>query len=418
MSFRAPKGTDDILPPESRRWRELLRSWDLLAEQYGYAYVATPMFEATDLFARGVGEATEVVEKQMYSFKDKSGRNLTLRPEVTASVLRAYIQAGLSGEFKGAYSGPCFRYERPQEGRRRQFWQLGVEYLGAADAEADLEVIELGYRYLLDCGLGDVEVHVNSIGDTPDRVAYHALLTGWLDERSHLLSPDARRRIHTNPLRVLDSKADREVVADAPVPVDYLEGEAATHHGQLIAGLQERGIAYRHAPRLVRGLDYYNRTVFEFIPPDAGSQSTVGGGGRYDYLAELIGADHVPGVGFGSGIERVLLNMERRGTTSVSPPVTHVYVAPLAEGAVAEAMRLARQLRRAGISVESGFRAASPRSQLRRASRASVQAAVLIGARELERGIVTLKPLNGDAQIEVPQAEAVSRIRDALVDGR
>ncbi len=290
MSFRAPKGTDDILPPDSRRWRTLLRSWDILAEQYGYAYVATPIFEATELFARGMGEATEVVEKQMYNFRDKAGRRLTLRPEITAGVVRAYIQGGRSGEFKGAYSGPAFRYERPQEGRRRQFWQVGVEYLGASDAEADLEVIELGYRFLLDCGLGDVVVQVNSIGDPADRLAYHRILGDWLEERREMLSEDARRRIRSNPLRVLDSKADREVVADAPVPVDHLGAATAAHYHQVIEGLGERGIEHRQDPRLVRGLDYYNRTVFEYIPPSyQAAQNAVGGGGRYDGLTRILG---------------------------------------------------------------------------------------------------------------------------------
>ena len=404
MSFRAPKGTDDVLPPESRRWRELLRSWDLLAEQYGYAYVATPIFEATDLFARGVGEATEVVEKQMYSFKDKGGRHLTLRPEVTASVLRAYIQGGLSGEFKGAYSGPCFRYERPQEGRRRQFWQLGVEYLGAPDAEADLEVIELGYRYLLDCGLGDVVVHVNSIGDAPDRVAYHALLSGWLDERSHLLSKDARRRIHTNPLRVLDSKADREVVADAPVPVDHLEGETAAHHSQLIAGLQERGIAHRHAPRLVRGLDYYNRTVFEYIPPSyAAAHNAVGGGGRYDGLSRLLGGGDLPGVGLALGLDRIL------SAAGQSPPAraldVFLVVADQERRSLAHAF--ARRLRAAGVRCDLVAGRRSVKAQFRAANRRDAAAAVVIGA-EWDDGLVTVKDLSSGDERTIPAGEVAA----------
>ena len=404
MSFRAPKGTDDILPPESRRWREVLRSWDLLAEQYGYAFVATPIFEATDLFARGVGEATEVVEKQMYSFRDKGGRSLTLRPEITAGVLRAYIQAGLSGEFKGAYSGPCFRYERPQEGRRRQFWQLGVEYLGASDAEADLEVIELGYRYLLDCGLGDVVVHVNSIGDASDREAYHALLSDWLEERSHLLSWDARRRIGANPLRVLDSKADREVVSAAPVPVDHLAREAVAHYEDLIAGLEERGIAHRQAPRLVRGLDYYNRTVFEYIPPGyAAAQNAVGGGGRYDGLSKLLGGPALPGVGLALGLDRIL------AAAGQGPPAcaldVFLVVADQERRSLAHAF--ARRLRAAGVRCDLVAGRRSVKAQFRAANRRDAAAAVVIGA-EWDRGMVTVKELSSGDSRTMPAGEVAA----------
>ena len=287
MSFRAPKGTDDVLPPESRTWRRLLRAWDLLSERYGYEYVATPVFESTDVFARGVGEATEVVEKQMYTFEDKGGRMLTLRPENTAGVVRAYIQAGRTGEMKAAYSGPMFRYERPQQGRRRQFWQLGAEYLGNDDVEADLEIIEVGYRFLREAGLSDVEVLVNSIGDPDDRARYQQQLVDWLEARRESLSEDAQRRIQSNPLRVLDSKADAEVVAEAPTPTEHLAPETKEAYEVLKSGLEEREISYREQPRLVRGLDYYNRTVFEYVPAAyEAAQSAVGGGGRYDGLAK------------------------------------------------------------------------------------------------------------------------------------
>lgn len=404
MSFRAPKGTDDIMPPESRRWRNLLRSWDILAERYGYEYVATPIFESTELFARGMGETTEVVEKQMYNFRDKGGRRLTLRPEITAGVVRAYIQAGRSGEFKGAYSGPAFRYERPQEGRRRQFWQLGLEYLGTAHVEADLEVIELGYRYLLDCGLGDVVVQVNSIGDPPDRIAYHALLSDWLEERSGLLSEDARRRVSSNPLRVLDSKADREVVAEAPVPVDHLGRDAASHHEHLIEGLEERGIVYEESPRLVRGLDYYNRTVFEYVPPSyRAAQNAVGGGGRYDGLTRLLDGPNVPGVGLALGLDRIL-------TAAGSRPAARaldVFLVVADQDRRSLAHSFARRLRSAGVRCDLLTGRRSVKAQFRAANRRDAAAAVVIGD-EWDAGLVTVKDLSSGVGGTLPAGEVIS----------
>ena len=404
MSFRAPKGTTDVMPPDSRLWRTLLRAWDILAEQYGYAYVATPMFESTELFARGMGETTEVVEKQMYNFRDKGGRRLTLRPEITAGVVRAYIQGGRWGEFKGAYSGPAFRYERPQEGRKRQFWQLGVEYMGTRDVEADLEVIELGYRYLLDCGLSDVVVQVNSIGDPPDRLAYHAVLEAWLEERADRLSPDARRRIPTNPLRVLDSKADRDVVAEAPVPVDHLGAGAAAHHDRLIEGLQERGIVYEEDPRLVRGLDYYNRTVFEYIPPSyRAAQNAVGGGGRYDGLARLLDGPDVPGVGLALGLDRILNAVGSR------PPARalDVFLVVADQDRRSLAHAFARRLRSAGVRCDLVAGRRSVKAQFRAANRRDAAAAVVIGS-EWDAGLVTVKDLSSGDERRMPAGEVVA----------
>ena len=401
VKLRAPKGTDDLMPPESRRWRRLLRCWDVLAELYGYELVATPVFESTELFARGVGEATEMVEKQMYSFEDKAGRRLTLRPELTAGVVRAYIQAGRSGEFKGAYSGPAFRYERPQEGRRRQFWQLGVEYMGAPDAEADLEVIEIGYRFLLECGLGDVAVHLNTIGDPPDRAAYRRVLEDWLEKRIDRLSPDAQRRVHSNPLRVLDSKADREATAGAPAPADHLGREAAAHYEKLLEGLAERGIACEQNPRLVRGLDYYNRTVFEYIPPRyEAAQNAVGGGGRYDGLCRLLGGPDLPGVGLALGLDRILT------VAGDVPPAraldAFLVVADPQRRSMAHAF--ARRLRLAGIRCDLAAGRRSVRAQFRAADRRDAAVAVVIGA-EWDDGLVTVKELSSGDERAMPAGE-------------
>ncbi len=296
MAYRAPKGTDDFLPPDSAVWVQAERAFLDLAEYYGYGLTLTPIFESTDLFVRGVGEATEVVEKQMYTFTDKGGRSLTLRPEATASVVRAVLQRGRAGGvFKGSYWGPMFRYERPQKGRRRQFVQAGIEYLGEPSADADVEVIEFGYRYLETLGVPAVQVFINSIGDPDDRIAYREELVAYFTEAVDLLSEDAKRRINDNPMRILDSKADAKVVAGAPVPTDYLGTATRAHFETVLRGLERANIPYRLDPRLVRGLDYYNRTVWEYVPGgfDA-AQNSVGGGGRYDGLFELLGGETEP----------------------------------------------------------------------------------------------------------------------------
>ena len=390
MSLRAPKGTDDILPPESRAWRRLLRAWDVLSERYGYEYVATPIFEATEVFARGVGEATEVVDKQMYTFADKAGRMLTLRPENTAGVVRAYIQSGRSGVLKGAYSGPYFRYERPQQGRRRQFWQLGLEYLGTDEVDADLEVIEVGYRFLSEAGLADLELQINSIGDAADRLHFNEVLVGWLEERKDRLSTDAQLRIRSNPLRVLDSKADAEIAAEAPTPIEYLSAEASAHYEALKAGLEEREIPYCEAPRLVRGLDYYNRTVFEYVPRgyDA-AQSAVGGGGRYDGLSELLGGPALPGVGLALGFDRILLALGDRPAARA----LDVFLVVADPRLRAATRAFARRLRDTGIRCDLVAGERSVKAQFKAADRRDAAAAVVIGE-EWDQGMVKVKVLS------------------------
>ena len=291
-----------------------LRAFDALAERYGYGLALTPVFEATELFARGVGEETEIVSKQMYSFTDKAGRSLTLRPEATASVVRAYLQEGRTGVLKCAYSGPMFRYEQPQAGRRRQFHQVGVEYVGEPSPDADVEVIEVGFRLLEEAGIGGVMVLLNSLGDPADRIGYREILREFLAARADRLSEDARRRLQTNPLRVLDSKVDAAVVADAPATLDHLGPEAAGHFAAVRAGLERRGIPYEIAPRLVRGLDYYNRTVFEYQARSyTAAQDALGGGGRYDPLAEILGGPPTPGVGLAMGVDRIVAAMPGEG---------------------------------------------------------------------------------------------------------
>ena len=404
MTIRAPKGTRDVLPPESGRWRRLLRAFDGLAERYGYELALTPLFEATDLFARGVGEETEIVEKQMYSFTDKGGRSLTLRPEATASVVRAYLQAGRSGVLKCAYSGPMFRYEQPQAGRHRQFHQVGVEYLGEPSPDADVEVIEVGYRLLEELGVAGVAVLLNSLGDPADRAGYRRVLAAFLEARADRLSPDSRRRLGTNPLRVLDSKADAEVVADAPATLDHLGPEAAAHFAGVRLGLERRGIPYQIAPRLVRGLDYYDRTVFEYQARSyTAAQDALGGGGRYDPLAELLGGPPTPGVGLAMGVDRIVAAMpEPAGEEDLD-----VFVVVAVPARRAHALDLAAGLRAAGLRADLELGERSVKAQFKAADRRGSRVVAVVGD-EWEQGRVTVRAMAGGQEESIPIAEVAA----------
>lgn len=382
------KGTDDILPPESARWRLLLRTFDEMAGRYGYDLALMPAIEATELFARGVGEGTEVVEKQMYTFTDRGDRSVSLRPEFTAGIVRAYLDAGSQGVLKVAAAGPQFRYEQPQKGRRRQFYQVDLEHIGEESAGADVEIIEFAYRLLEALGVEGVGIQLNSIGDAADRVAYRGLLQDYLRQREAELSEDARRRIEGNPLRVLDSKADAEVVSGAPVPLDHLGPDASGHFEEVRASLDGLGIPYQVAPRLVRGLDYYNRTVFElFSTSFEAAQSSLGGGGRYDPLAELIGARRpVPAVGVALGCDRIVAAMPEPSDTRLD-----LYVAVADRGRTDEARRWVADLRAAGVRVEwdvTGSR--SVKAQFRAADRLGARCVAVVGE-EWSVGEATVK---------------------------
>ena len=397
MNYKPPKGTDDIFPPESRVWGRCLRTFEEVAERFGYELVMTPLLESTDLFVRGVGQATEVVEKQMYTFLDKKNRSLTLRPEATASTIRALLdRGGVAGVFKGYYSGAMFRYERPQAGRRRQFYQVGVEYVGEPSPLADVEVIEVGYRLLEALGVPDVEVRLNSIGDPADRIAYRAELIGFLELRKDELSADAANRIADNPLRVLDSKADTAVVADAPRPIDALGSDAKAHLAGVKDGLELLAIPYAIDPLLVRGLDYYNRTVFEYVPLAFDiAQNSVGGGGRYDQLAETLGGKPMAGVGLSMGIDRIILAMGEQPTAQT----LDVYVVLADESLHDEVTALVSRLRGQGLRVDTDLAGRSVSAQFKQADRRSAAKAVVIGdewaegnvkARDLETGEQTM----------------------------
>ena len=402
MSLRAPKGTDDILPPHSRVWRRLLSTWESMAETYGYDLIMVPLFESTEVFSRGVGESTEVVQKQMYTFEDKKGRSLTLRPEGTAGVVRAFIQAGAQGVMKVAYSGAMFRYEQPQAGRRRQFYQVGLEYLGTDAADADAEVIELGYHYLTATGVPDVMVQLNSLGDDECRPAYVDALRTWLDERRDLLCQDSQKTLVMNPMRVLDCKVCAEVVADAPSPIDYLCEACQTHLLEVRSRLDSAGVPYRMEPRLVRGLDYYTRTAFEYVGSalDA-AQTAVGGGGRYDGLAEVLGGPPVPGVGLALGIDRIALsvpdNME---------PTLDVFVVNT-DAYRDEARTLLATLRATGIRSDGLPDQRSLKAQFKAADRRGAMAVIVVGG-EWEFGQVVAKRLDDGSQVVIGSEEIVT----------
>jgi histidyl-tRNA synthetase len=371
-----------------------------MAALYGFAEISTPIFEFTEVFARPIGEHTDIVSKEMYTFTDRGGEEVTLRPENTAGVVRAVLSNGLtqSTPLKFFYSGPMFRYERPQKGRFRQFHQIGVELLGVATPQADIEVIALGQRILKELGIADrVVLELNTLGDPESRAAYREALVGYFSGRRAEMSEDSRRRLETNPLRILDSKdpGDMRINADAPTFDTYLNDASYEFFGRVRDGLARLGIAYRHNPRLVRGLDYYTHTAFEFVTTDLGAQGTVMGGGRYDGLVELMGGPAMAGVGWAAGIERLAMLI-------AEPPVPWrpVALVPIGDEADVFALRLAEDLRDHGLVVELGYSGNLAR-RMRRADRVGARAAVLLGDDELARNAATVRDLDSGAQSEI-----------------
>jgi histidyl-tRNA synthetase len=410
------RGTQDLLPDAARRHRRVVESARAAAELYRFAEMATPIFEFTQVFARPIGEHTDIVAKEMYTFNDRGGEEVTLRPENTAGVIRSVISNGLAQRvpLKFFYSGPMFRYERPQKGRFRQFHQIGVELIGVAEPQADIEVIALGRRILEALGIGErAELELNTLGDPVSRVSYRQALVTYFSARVSELSEDSRRRLDRNPLRIFDSKeeTDQRVVRDAPTFTDYLSSESRHFFDQVRAGLDRLGIGYRLNPRLVRGLDYYTHTAFEFVTNDLGAQGTVMGGGRYDGLVELMGGPALPGVGWAAGIERLAMLI-----AAPPPPPNPVALVPIGEAGQLAALTLAEELRNQGLPVDLGYSGNIGR-RLRRADRIGAFAAILLGDEELARGVATLRDLIDGSQSEVPLAELPARLR-VLFDQR
>ncbi|MBV9828223.1 MAG: histidine--tRNA ligase [Alphaproteobacteria bacterium] len=409
-ALQPARGTQDLLPDTMRRHRHVSETAHKTAALYGFAEIATPIFEFTEVFSRPIGEHTDIVSKEMYTFTDRGGEEVTLRPENTAGVVRAVLSNGLtqSTPLKFFYSGPMFRYERPQKGRFRQFHQIGVELLGVAQPQADIETIACGHRILQALGIGErVVLELNTLGDPESRADYREALVAYFSKRRSELSEDSQRRLERNPLRILDSKdaGDIRVNTEAPAFAAYLNETSQQFFDRVRGGLDRLGIAARLNPRLVRGLDYYTHTVFEFVTTDLGSQGTVLAGGRYDGLVELMGGPQMPGVGWAAGIERLALLL-------TEPPAAPrpIALVPIGESAEARALTLAEELRGAGLVVDLGY-SGNVQRRMRRADRLGARAAVLLGDDELARGGVTLRDFESGAQTELVFADLAAHLK-------
>lgn len=395
------RGTADLLPDSMAKHRLVIEAARAASARYGFQEMATPIFEFSEVFSRPLGESSDIVTKENYSFADRGGEMLTLRPENTAGVVRAMISGGLTQSLplKYFYAGPMFRYERPQKGRMRQFHQVGIEYLGPDDALADAEIIACGARFLAELGvLDDCELHLNSLGDTHSRSAYRAALIAYLETFADQLSDDSKTRLAVNPLRILDSKdaGDRQILQNAPQLQDYLNDVSKTHFADLTAALDAAGVKWVFDPLLVRGLDYYCHTAFEFVTTSLGAQGTVLGGGRYDGLAEMLGGPQVAGVGWAAGVERLAMLVE---TATVNSPKVAIITAD--DGARLAAFRLAEQLRDAGIDIDLPTSGAMGK-KLKKADKAGICMAVIMGSDELANNIVQLRNLQDGSQQEQP----------------
>ena len=417
----------DLLPEALQRWQVVETMAREHFQRSGFGEIRTPLLEMTDLFCRGIGEGTDVVGKEMYSFQDRGDRSCTLRPEGTASVVRAALQHGLlsQGSQKLWYAGPMFRYERPQAGRQRQFHQIGVEWLGAERARSDVEVIALAWDLLASLGVGGLQLELNSLGTADDRQAYRSALVAWLEQRSEALDPDSQARLSINPLRILDSKnkGTQALLEDAPTISDALSDTSRQRFMEVQGGLTALGIPFSLNPRLVRGLDYYSHTAFEITSDQLGAQATVCGGGRYDGLIGQLGGSPTPAIGWALGMERLLLVLEAaakadsqgvaaRLTATATPDV---YVVNRGGAAEPVALALARDLRAAGLSVELDASGAAFGKQFKRADRSGARWALVLGDEEAERGEARLKPLQQQGEESAVAFAPVAAIVERLL---
>jgi histidyl-tRNA synthetase len=410
-SLQASRGTRDILSPEIAYWQQLESVARQILTQAAYSEIRTPAFEATELFARGIGETTDIVGKEMYTFSDRGDRSLTLRPEGTAGAVRAFIEHKLYAQGSVQrlwYTGAMFRYERPQAGRQRQFHQLGVEVLGSKDPRADAEVIAIASDFLTELGLQDLVVDLNSVGSSEDRFVYREALVNYFTPYADELDLDSRDRLSRNPLRILDSKDKRtqEIARDAPSILDYLSAESQRHFERVQALLQDLDIAFKLNPRLVRGLDYYTHTAFEIQSSHLGAQSAVCGGGRYDRLVAELGGPDTPAVGWAIGLERLVLLLQQNDQPASVP--IDLYVVSRGEQAEGKSLHVAQSLRRAGFSVELDLSAAKFDKQLKRAGSSGAIAALIIGDAEVATGNLQLKFLASARQKAIALTEILS----------
>ena len=407
------RGTHDLIGEEFRRHQLVVDTARRIAALYGFEEWATPIFEDTRVFARSLGDTSDVVTKEMYTFTDRGGDSITLRPEMTAGVCRALVSNGLTQSGlprKVFYAGPMFRYERPQKGRYRQFHQIGIEVLGAAEALADAEVIACGWHIQQELGIAEGTVlEINTLGDAPSRDAYRAALVAYFTAHRNRLSEDSRARLERNPLRILDSKdkGDRAIIADAPTIYDHLTPEARDFYEAVKRYLAIFGVPFRENPRIVRGLDYYSHTAFEFVTDRLGAQGTVMAGGRYNGLVEEMGGPPTPSVGWAAGVERLALLLETAGRTPPAP--RPVAVVPVGEAAEIPALDLLQRLRRAGVVAEIAYKG-NLRRRMERANRIGARAAVILGDDEIARGVAQLRDLDAGTQETVAIGEIPGRL--------
>ena len=414
-----PKGTKDVLPAEAYKWHFVESTARRIAALYGLKEIRTPVFEHTELFLRGVGDTTDIVNKEMYTFLDKGERSITLKPEGTAGVVRSFIENGGGGGVlpqKMYYITPVFRYERPQAGRLREHHQFGVEIFGGKGAETDAEVILLARDYIAALGVEGVELNLNSIGCKHCRPKFNEALREYLRPHLSEMCPTCNARFEKNPLRILDCKEEKcaAINAGAPRSIDFLCDECREHFEKLKAILDDCGVAYTLNPKLVRGLDYYSKTVFEFVSTAIGAQGTVLGGGRYDTLIENLGGPSVPAVGFGSGIERMLLVLENTGKTIPQESPLGVYAAGLDEAGRRAAFLLVQELRKKGVSADFDHAARSVKAQFKYAGKVGARFVVAIGSNELESGMYTIKDMTASASESVAAADAAAYLASKL----
>ena len=416
--IQAPKGTYDVLPEDSYKWQYLERILRDTAKTFGYREIRFPMFENTELFVRGVGDTTDVVQKEMYTFNDHGGRSLTLRPENTASACRAYLENKLYGQVQPVklyYMGPMFRYEKPQSGRFRQFHQFGIEIFGSASAAADAEIIAFAWDlYQNRLGLNNLQLQLNSVGCPKCRAAYRKALQDYFRPHFNELCETCQSRFERNPMRILDCKSaeDQAIAKDAPLITDYLCEDCREHFEQVKAMLDAADIPYNLDPRLVRGLDYYTKTAFEIQVATIGAQSAVCGGGRYDGLIQEIGGESTPGVGFALGMERVFSALAAQGSDIETENELDVYLVVAGDQASAAAFRLADQLRRAGLTCELDYADKSFKAQMKAANRLQAAYAVIIGEDELASGQATVKDMAEGQQVSVPLEQVKKYLMD------
>ena len=415
----AVRGTHDILPGEVERWQHVERVARSLCDRYGYVEVRTPVIEREELFAKGTGETTDIVQKEMYSFTDKGGERITLRPEATPSMVRAFVEHSLEHALPAAklYSmGPMFRYERPQKGRYRQFHQLDVEIFGLEDAAVDAEVIDLAWSLVRDLGIEQTELVINSVGCSECRPRFQAALLAALGDDLPKLCQDCQRRAVTNPLRIYDCKvpADQPIIDRLPHSVDYLCEACATHFSAVRRHLDAWGIPWTQSHRLVRGLDYYTRTTFEILGRTLGAQNALLGGGRYDGLVKQLGGPDRTGIGFAAGLERLVLALPEGAGIAATP---RAFVAAIGDEARDEALKLLRELRQAGLAASMEFEGRSMKAQMKRADRLGARVTLIVGGDELARGEVTLRDMRGSEQRPVRRTDVIEAAR-TILEGR